>query len=151
MISQYEKELNAVIKDLAYKKRCCIGYFEISAASSESVSIRYSLCIAKLIFLPHKSFFEKNWHQYHFDVISHFSTVSYLFIQWCPLVFQKKRVFEFLDAPARQCFEKLVAPKFFGNFPVKHPWYSPFKQTGRPSWEVEGSWLKAVVCRPAIC
>lgn len=44
MISQYEKELNAVIKDLAYKKRCCIGYFEISAASSESASIRYSRC-----------------------------------------------------------------------------------------------------------
>lgn len=57
MISQYEKKLNAVIKDLAYKKRCWIGYFEILTASSESVSIRYSRCRYDILSALQKLYF----------------------------------------------------------------------------------------------
>ena len=37
-----------------------------------------------------------------------------------------KRMFEFLEAPVHERFEKKVILKFFGNFPVKHPCQSSF-------------------------
>ena len=42
---------------------------------------------------------------------------------WC----SRKKLFEFQKAPVHQCFDKVAAAKTFGNFPVKHPWWSPFQ------------------------
>lgn len=33
----------------------------------------------------------------------------------------EKTLLEFSEAPIHYCFEKIAAPKIFGNFPVKHP------------------------------
>ena len=54
-------------------------------------------------------------HQYHFDTIAHFSAISYPSIQRHPFVFKTISI-----------FEKIATWNIFGNFPVKHPCWSPF-------------------------
>ena len=47
----------------------------------------------------------------------------------------KIRLFEFLEAPFHQCFKKVTTPRSFGNFSVKHPWWSRFQVVQRSYYE----------------
>ena len=51
------------------------------------------------------------------------STHSSRGAHWC----SRKRLFQFQKAPVHQCFDRVATAKTFGNFPVKHPWWSPFQ------------------------
>ena len=49
---------------------------------------------------------------------------NYLFIHLeASIVVLEKNLFEFSKALIHWLFKKIAAPKFIGNFSVKHPWY----------------------------
>ena len=100
--------------------------------------------LAKISFFSYKIFLEKNrtsisnapqyscfylviWHQYHFDKITHFSTIFYPSIQTRPLVFKANGCLNFQKHSSISISEKIATWNIFGNFPVKHPYWSPFQ------------------------
>ena len=64
-------------------------------------------------------------------------------VHWC----SRKRPFEFSEASAHWCFEKLTAPKIPAYFLAKHPRWSLFKYTCRSSWNFPKSCLEQLFCR----
>ena len=108
-------------------------------------SISNGISIAKMSFFSCKMFFflGKNrkpisnapqyyffclviWYQYHFDTITHFSTISYPSIQRHPFLFQKNGCLNFWKHPSIIVLEIIATKNIFGDFPVKHSCWSPF-------------------------
>ena len=69
------------------------------------------------------------WHQYHFDTITHFCTVSYPSIQRHPFVFKTNGCLNFQKHLSIRVLGKKASWNIFGikiPVPVKHPCWSPF-------------------------
>ena len=63
------------------------------------------------------------WHQYHSTTNTYFSTISHSSILKRPLLLLKKTVRVFRSSRPL-VFRKNSCSKIFGNFPVKHRWWS---------------------------
>ena len=67
-------------------------------------------------------------------------------VHWC----STKRLFEHSKTTVHWCYEKITAPKiyaYFAYFSAKHPGWSFFKYTRRPSWDFSEKLFRAA--RPA--
>ena len=110
----------------------------------------FSNCISPSLFdTPQCSFFcLVIWHQYHFNIIIHFSTISYSSIQGHLLVFQIKRIFEFLETRIHQCFKQQSHPVNFWKLPSKTSMLKSFLSAlGSFSKSYSGQ----LFCRETVC